>query len=71
MSSDETISVRVAHYEAQGKALGILAGGLKEMRDALLVVLAIGEEKVSVEILIDFIRQVDSDLTPLLEDLRG
>lgn len=71
MGNDETISVRVAHYEAQCQALGIMAAGLKEMRDALLVVLSIGEEKASAASLVDYIREVDIKLTPLLEDLRG
>lgn len=71
MANDETISVRVAHYEAQCRALGIMASGLKEMRDAFLTMLAIGEERVSIEILIDFILEVDGSLAPLLEDLRG
>lgn len=71
MDPNETISVRVAHYEAQCEALGILSSGYLALAAIIDHLVDGGEVTMPLENLATLVLAIEEDLTPLREDLDG
>lgn len=71
MNPNETISVRVAHYEAQHEALGIMSTGYLALAAIVDQLAGEGEVAMPLENLAALVLAIEEDLAPLREDLGG
>jgi hypothetical protein len=71
MNPNETISVRVAHYEAQREALGVMSAGWLAVAAIIDHLVDQGESSMPLENLATLVLAIEEDLTPLREDLDG
>lgn len=71
MDPNETISVRVAHYEAQHEALGIMSAGWLALAAIIDHLADGGKASMPLENLASLVLAIEEDLTPLREDLNG